>query len=139
MNTTFRICEKREACTNCSTISPDDRLFLNPMVPVAQNLQPILHPTCNKRKKASRIRYPHKKMTQIHNLSVAREDRSPMTTNHILYVKENDIFFISKCFRHQKGDPRNKREPHPLTRETQKKKAKHLKKHTKKASAESMK
>lgn len=35
----------REACTNCSRISPDERLLLNPMLPVAQKLQPILHPT----------------------------------------------------------------------------------------------
>lgn len=46
MNTTLRICEKEEAWTSCSRISPDDKLFLNPMDPVAQNLQPILHPTC---------------------------------------------------------------------------------------------
>lgn len=45
MKTTFRMCEKRCAWTNCSTISPDDRLFLKPIVPVAQNLQPILQPT----------------------------------------------------------------------------------------------
>jgi len=45
MKTTLRMGDKLEACTNCSTISPDDRLLLNPMLPVAQNLQPILHPT----------------------------------------------------------------------------------------------
>lgn len=50
MKTTLRICEKQEAWTNCSTISPDERLFLNPMLPVAQNLQPILQPTCSKKK-----------------------------------------------------------------------------------------
>ena len=48
MKTTFLICDKREACTNCSTISPDDRLFLNPMLPVAQNVQAILQPTYSK-------------------------------------------------------------------------------------------
>lgn len=48
MKTTLRIGVKREAWTNCSTISPDDKWLLNPMLPVAQNLQPILQPTCNK-------------------------------------------------------------------------------------------
>ena len=48
MKTTLRIGDKRNAWTNCSTISPDDRWFLNPMLPVAQNLQPILQPTYNK-------------------------------------------------------------------------------------------
>lgn len=45
MKTTFRIGDKEDACTNCSTISPEERLFLNPIDPVAQNLQAILHPT----------------------------------------------------------------------------------------------
>lgn len=49
MKTILRMVDKWEACTNCSTISPEDRLFLNPMVPVAQNVQPILHPTLKKR------------------------------------------------------------------------------------------
>lgn len=47
IKTTLRIADMRDACTNCSRISPDDRLFLNPMLPVAQKLQPILHPTYN--------------------------------------------------------------------------------------------
>lgn len=51
MKTTFRMCEKRCAWTNCSTISPDDRLFLKPIVPVAQNLQPILQPTLKNSKR----------------------------------------------------------------------------------------
>lgn len=45
MKTTLRIGETREARTNCSTISPVERLDLKPIVPVAQNLQPILQPT----------------------------------------------------------------------------------------------
>lgn len=49
MKTTFRMVDKREAWTNCSTISPEVRLLLNPMLPVAQNVQPILHPTFTKK------------------------------------------------------------------------------------------
>lgn len=50
MKTILRMGDKREACTSCSTISPDERLFLNPILPVAQNVQPILQPTCGKAK-----------------------------------------------------------------------------------------
>lgn len=65
MKTTLRICEKAEAWTSCSTISPEDKLFLNPMDPVAQNLQPILHPTCTKEKEEPLTAKNRKKYKRI--------------------------------------------------------------------------
>lgn len=57
MKTILRMVDKREACTNCSTISPEDRLFLNPMLPVAQNVQPILHPTFLRKERLVNIKW----------------------------------------------------------------------------------
>lgn len=45
MKTMLRIGATWEAWTSCSTISPADKLPFNPMVPVAQNVQPIWQPT----------------------------------------------------------------------------------------------
>lgn len=46
MNTTLRMGDRVRACTSCSTISPAVRSPLRPIVPVAQNVHPIAHPTC---------------------------------------------------------------------------------------------
>ena len=47
MKTTFRTESSRLACANCSTISPALKFPSSPSVPVAQNVHPILHPTCD--------------------------------------------------------------------------------------------
>lgn len=45
MKTTFRMRACSLACMSCSTISPAVRLPTKPIVPVAQNVQPIWQPT----------------------------------------------------------------------------------------------
>lgn len=79
MKTTLRIGEIRDAWTNCSTISPEVKLLLNPIVPVAQKVHPILQPTYPKspqiHSKQKQLRFRKKNQTKkISNLLMNKKD-----------------------------------------------------------------
>mmetsp|Transcript_57463 Transcript_57463/g.159953 ORF Transcript_57463/g.159953 Transcript_57463/m.159953 type:complete len:209 (+) Transcript_57463:318-944(+) len=54
MKTTFETGRRDRACTSCSWISPAHKLPWRPMVPVAQNVHPKRHPTCEEMQSVSR-------------------------------------------------------------------------------------